>query len=307
MKRTEYPFITINILSWNRQQELAIILNKLREAYYPKNKLEVMVVDNASTDGAPEMVERNFPEVKLIRRPYNNGIGGWNDGFRMARGEYIIVLDDDAYPEPDAYYKIVDFFEKKPDTGIINLGVVKGFDGTELVLKEWDMDLSIGFWGGASVIKKEVIKKAGLYDEQFFIGVHEADYALRVLNEGFTIKYVPEIKVFHKGAGAYHQDFRYIYYTTRNKFWISWKYFPLYAILISNIIWLVHSFLLSLKLGGINNGFWPGIKDALLGLGHIRRWPRKTVKPVLIKRILRRFSLSLIIKGIKLIFYPTGN
>ena len=92
----QFPLVTINILSYNRKDELRITLQKVFEQDY-KN-IEVVVVDNASTDGAPEMVEQDFPQVKLIRLKKNIGIAGWNEGFKAAKGEYVLVLDDDSYP-----------------------------------------------------------------------------------------------------------------------------------------------------------------------------------------------------------------
>jgi hypothetical protein len=303
MEQFALPVITVNILSWNRRAELAFILSELMHSHYPKECLEIIVVDNASHDGSAEMVRRQFPGVKLIALSKNIGIAGWNRGFAVARGEYIMVLDDDAYPERDAFGKITRFFQEHPKTGILNCGVVKGWHKDGPVMPSEDATIIIGFWGGCSVIRAEIIKKVGGYDEQFFIGAHEFDFAVRALDQDWHISYAPEIKVFHKAGGAYYYDWRYIYYTTRNKLWVTWKYFPLYAILTSNIIWIVHSLLLSMTTNTFK-GYCLGLKDALAGMRYLRQsHPRRhMVNPAVTRRLLRRFSLKVMLKGINYIF-----
>ena len=87
----EQPLVTVNILSFNRKDELRNTLTKVYEQDY-KN-IEVIVVDNASSDGSPEMVKNEFPKVQLIQLEKNIGIAGWNEGFEIAKGEYVLVLD----------------------------------------------------------------------------------------------------------------------------------------------------------------------------------------------------------------------
>jgi len=303
MEKTDLPLISVNILSWNRKPDLAFILTQIKQANYPPDKLEVIVVDNASADGAPEMVEKDFPEVKLIRRKINNGIGGWNDGFAIARGEYIIVLDDDAYPAPDAYYNIVKFFGQNQRCGILAMGMIHGFnsESAPICFKcAWDDTVALGFSGGTAVIRKKVIEEVDGYDEHLFLGAHELDFAIRVLDGGFEIKHTHKIMCFHKVAGGYRRDGRYIYYNTRNKLWVTWKYFPLYAILISNIIWIAHSFILSITTNTFK-GFLRSLTDAFKGMSYLRKsYPRyHLVNPAVTKRLLRRFSYKTFILGIK--------
>ncbi len=91
----ENPLVTVNILSFNRREELRNTLTKVFEQDY-KN-IEIIVVDNASSDGSSEMVKNEFPDVQLIQLEENIGIAGWNEGFKAAKGVYVLVLDDDSY------------------------------------------------------------------------------------------------------------------------------------------------------------------------------------------------------------------
>jgi GT2 family glycosyltransferase len=75
------PRVTVAILAYNRRDALAVNLQKVSEIDYPRDRLEVIVVDNASEDGTAEMVRERFPEVELIVTERNVGIAGWNRAF----------------------------------------------------------------------------------------------------------------------------------------------------------------------------------------------------------------------------------
>src|SRR3954452_6235845 len=92
------PVVTAAILAFNRRDELATTLSTLLTRLdWPPDRLEIVGVDNASTDGTAEMVRECFPSVKLIVAPTNEGIGAWNRAFAVGRGDYFLVLDDDCH------------------------------------------------------------------------------------------------------------------------------------------------------------------------------------------------------------------
>ena len=89
----DWPMVSVSILSFNRREELRTTLSKiLNELDYPEKKLEIMVCDNASTDGTPAMLKTEFPSVNHIRMPENIGTPAWNSGFRRGRGKYFLLL-----------------------------------------------------------------------------------------------------------------------------------------------------------------------------------------------------------------------
>src|SRR5215212_701428 len=102
MNAAGWPTVTIVFLVYNRREELRRSLREMTErADYPGDRLDVIVVDNASEDGSAEMVRSEFPDVRLVRRERNVGVSGWNDGFAAARGDWVLALDDDCYLPPD--------------------------------------------------------------------------------------------------------------------------------------------------------------------------------------------------------------
>ena len=106
------PLVSVVMLCWNRIDDVRESLSRLRlQTYSP---IEVIVVDNASTDGTPEMVEQDFAEVRLIRMEENSGVAAYNVGFEEAEGEFIVILDDDSFPAEEAVARMVGKFQANP-------------------------------------------------------------------------------------------------------------------------------------------------------------------------------------------------
>ncbi|ABZ83338.1 glycosyl transferase, family 2 [Heliomicrobium modesticaldum Ice1] len=113
--------VSVVILNWNRRNDLKEGLTRLREQ--PYRPLEIIVVDNGSTDDSVAMVRAEFPEVRLIETGKNLGVEGYNAGFRQARGEYVLILDDDSFPAYDAITRMVSRFQADPRLGVVAFDV----------------------------------------------------------------------------------------------------------------------------------------------------------------------------------------
>src|SRR3990170_2354193 len=102
------PTVTIVFLVHNRRDQLRTSLIAMTKGSdYPAELTDVIVVDNASDDGSAAMVEREFPSVRVIRRESNCGVSGWNDGFKVARGDWVLALDDDCHLPPDGLRRAI--------------------------------------------------------------------------------------------------------------------------------------------------------------------------------------------------------
>ena len=119
------------IVTRNRKDALAVTLDRLRDQ--PVD--EVIVVDNASEDGTAELVRSRNSPVKLIETGDNLGIAGRNLGAEDARGELLLVLDDDAYPLPGAIETLVTAFEDNPQLGVAG-GFVRDIDPLGNVIRQ---------------------------------------------------------------------------------------------------------------------------------------------------------------------------
>lgn len=114
--------VTVVSLTHNRRRNVAELLRTLRRQTY--SSFEIILIDNASTDGTPDMIRRQFPEVRLIETETNLGMVAYNLGFEAAQGEYILVMDDDGLPASDDWIaKVVDRFQSNPRLGALSCTV----------------------------------------------------------------------------------------------------------------------------------------------------------------------------------------
>ncbi len=208
------PLVTVNILSYNRKDELRNTLTKVYEQDY--KYIEVIVVDNASNDGSREMVEKEFPNVNLIKLEKNIGIVGWNIGFKAAKGEYVLVLDDDSYPKVNNLirYSVLEFDKDK----LLGVIAFKIWNQRRQVFEneKFSEDRCPHFVGCGAMIKKQVFFEVGGFNELLFLYEHERDFTLRLYDKGYHINYQPNLNIIHISSFLNRTDKRRKYYFTRN-------------------------------------------------------------------------------------------
>lgn len=226
--------VSVVILTWNRRDDLAETLEELSHDAYAN--LEIIVVDNASSDGTAEMLRNRFPLVKLIQEETNRGIAGYNTGFKSAAGDYIVALDSDSYPQRDAISKSVELFRQRDDVGIIAFDV---HTPTESSLASKNPPASIekitGYHGAGVAFRRDVFDKAGYWYEPFFLYFNEMDHALRAVNAGFKIVRRPDIRAFHKSSAVSRPSANGPYYYVRNALWLVWRNYPLLPMLLTTL------------------------------------------------------------------------
>ena len=112
--------VSVCVVNWNCRQLLRDCLLSLRTSASDKLSLEVIVVDNASTDGAPELVAAEFPEVRLIRNRENLGFAKANNqAAAVASGRYLFFLNNDTIVPPGAIASLAAYLDTHPDTAIV--------------------------------------------------------------------------------------------------------------------------------------------------------------------------------------------
>ncbi len=200
MQTNIIPLVTVNILSFNRKDELSHTLTKVFEQDY-KN-IEVIVVDNASSDGTQQMIKSKFPNVNLIELKENIGIAGWNKGFEVAKGEYVLVLDDDSYPEDgtiEAGVNLILSDEKVAVVGftIYNAHFQKIENDEYYKNSSKEVREEIGFIGCGAIIKKSYFLELGGFDPVIFLYYNELEFSIRARNAGYKILFDPNHIVNH--------------------------------------------------------------------------------------------------------------
>ncbi|MBD3183956.1 glycosyltransferase [Candidatus Poribacteria bacterium] len=220
------PLVTVNILTWNRKADLEKLLNILWKQSY--HNLEIIVVDNASEDGTAQMIEQCFPEVRLFKLSQNIGIQGWNVGFEKAKGDYVLTLDDDCFPEADSIRKMVGRFQHQPETGIIAFRILDrdtGENWNSMYTPAADAEIEWFTFAGCAVGFRTHLIKQVLFPN-IFLYEHELEPSIRILDMGYRIKLCPDIKAYHKMPEISRQSWKSAYYSTRNDLIFAWKCLP---------------------------------------------------------------------------------
>jgi len=194
------PLVTVNILSFNRKEELRFTLTKVFEQDY-KN-IEVIVVDNASSDGTQEMVKTEFPNVNIIELKKNIGIAGWNKGFEAAKGEYVLVLDDDSYPDNGTIQAGIEIITNDKKVSVIGFAIYNShFQKIENDEYYHCSSKSVrevsGFIGCGAIIRRNHFLKLGGFDPMIFLYYNELEFSIRSMNAGYKLLFDPNHKVNH--------------------------------------------------------------------------------------------------------------
>ncbi len=126
---TQQPHVTFVVATFNRGPVLVDCLRHTMNCGLSEEAFEIIVVDNASTDGTPELLA-SLPQVKVIHLARNEGPVAKNHAMRQARGAIIVLLDDDAFPLPGASAAMVEHFHNDPSLGAAVFDVMGFADGT---------------------------------------------------------------------------------------------------------------------------------------------------------------------------------
>jgi GT2 family glycosyltransferase len=195
------PLVTVVVLAYNRARELRVTLTALREELdYPAELLEIIVVDNASSDGTAEMVREEFPAAELVVNEANVGIAGWNAGLQRGRGAYFLVLDDDCYVTGDALRRAV-VLAGEHEADLVSFSAASPLALGQRFNDEYDTGL-LAFWGCAALLSRRAVDELGGFDPEIFVWAHEAEFTMRLLDRGLRHLAMPEIVAAHMTVPA---------------------------------------------------------------------------------------------------------
>jgi GT2 family glycosyltransferase len=196
--RDPAPSVSIVLLVYNRRDELRESLQNMHAIDYEHDKLEFIVVDNASADDSAEMVKAEFPDVELIVRDQNCGVSGFNDGFAAATGDYVLALDDDCYLPPDGLKRAIETARER-QADLVSFGVRSSYNPETRFDKKYPTGL-LSFWGCAVLIRREVLDELQGYDPNIFVWANELEFMLRFFDRGFRHLHMPEVVAVHMKA-----------------------------------------------------------------------------------------------------------
>jgi len=240
-KLKRYPLVSIITVNFNQAEVTCALLESLNKITYPN--LEVIVVDNHSTKDDPSIIKKRYPNIVFIQNPINYGFAAGNNyGLMRARGEYVMLLNNDIEAPPDFLEPLIAKLEKHPEIGAVSPRIrfyyqpdTIQYAGYTPMDKVTLRNAAIGYrekdkgqynedretpsaHGAAMLVPMHVVKEIGLMSYIFFLYYEEADWCERILRIGYKIYYVGSSFVFHKESVSTGKlSPLKIYYLNRNR------------------------------------------------------------------------------------------
>lgn len=268
--------LLVVIVNWNGKEMLSGCLASLAAASQGLS-VHTVVVDNASTDGAPDMVAQEFPWVELVRNRENLGFARANNlALRRHTGaaHYFLLLNPDTVVSADAFRRMTEFMDANPEAGIVGCKLVKP-DGTlDWACKRSYITPSVLFYkalgldrlfaksprfgryqltyldenqiqevdcvvGAFLLIRRECLEGIGLLDETLFMYGEDMDFCYRAKGHGWKVYYVPTTTVLHhKGQSTSRRSYQMIYYWYHS-IWLVYRknIAPWYSPVTNALVW----------------------------------------------------------------------
>jgi len=218
------PLVSVVIVNWNGEDLLPTCIQSVVDQQY--SSIEIIVVDNASTDSSVQAIARNFPNVTVIQNSFNAGFAqGCNRGAEIARGEFILFLNTDAWLETDFFAPIIERFQTDPSIAAITPKLLRADDPARLdscgslwSVSTWLYHFGYGkdaaeeiynvpqlffaLKGAVLMIRTSSFRGVGGFDNDFWCYYEETDLCHRLWLAGYTCMYYPKSTAYHQGAAT---------------------------------------------------------------------------------------------------------
>jgi GT2 family glycosyltransferase len=217
------PRVTVVVPNWNGEKFLDTCLSSLQEQTF--QDFETVLVDNGSTDGSVAFVEENFPEVRVVRLPENRGFSAAvNAGIRSSTTEFVALLNNDTEQDPGWLGALVHAADGHPEAGLFASKLVdfrdrRLLDGAGDALRSSGLPYRLGHGevdrgqfdepafvfsacAAAALYRRELFRRIGLFDEDFFSNCEDGDVSFRAQLAGYRCLYVPGSVVYHIGSAS---------------------------------------------------------------------------------------------------------
>jgi len=240
-KRTNYPLVSIITINFNQSEVTCAFIESLNKITYPN--FEVIVVDNNSTEDNPAIIKQRYPNIIFIQNPINYGFAAGNNfGLMRAKGDYIMLLNNDIEVPPDFMEPLVEKLESNSKIGAVSPKIkfyyqpdtiqYAGFTPINNITMrntaigyrqkdtgQFEIDRETAYaHGAAMMVPMHIVKEVGLMSYIFFLYYEEADWCARIAKAGYSMYYVHNSFVLHKESVSTGKlSSLKIYYLNRNR------------------------------------------------------------------------------------------
>ena len=227
------PLLSIIILSYNRREAVLRTLVELEQSLCrgvaPSLCPQLILVDNASSDDTLIDVRERFAHLlasntlHILALPENLAIEGFNRGAALATGEFLLILDDDAWPDSQSLRSALELMQREPTLAGVALLPIHPRTNRP----EWRFGapgtLLRGFpaFGCANLVRASAWRAVGGYQREFFLYRNDVDLALKFLAAGFDVAHDPAWFAWHDSPIAHRKSQRWLHLATRNWVWLA--------------------------------------------------------------------------------------
>lgn len=275
------PRVSFIIASRNRRDVLLDTLRRVHQASTFSGPREVIVVDNASSDGTASAVQTRFSGVTLLALPRNLGSCAKALGVERARGRYIVFLDDDSYPRPGTIDRMIEHFRADDRLGAA---------GFLVHLPDGRLECSAFpnvFVGCGVGLRADALRAVGGLDRGLFMQAEEFDLSFRLINAAWHVETFADLHVDHLKTPRARLSARTTYCDTRNNLLIVERYLNEPSRRVYREDWLRRYYWLALGSGHRIAFARARIAASLMGPGTRRRYADRRLRPAAFERLFR--------------------
>jgi len=302
--------ISVIVVNWNTKD---LLKNCLCSVYQTVNNLnlEIIVVDNASSDGSVEMLKLDFPQVIRLVNQQNRGFGAANNqGFAVMKGEYALLLNTDTVLTTNAVAKLWEFMEAHPEAAIVGGQLLNADESRQNSIASFPTLLTLvtneslleylmprrfpskryehkgpievdSVIGACMMIRKKALDEIGVFDERYFFFFEETDLAYAIRRSGWKIFHIPDAYIYHlQGQSIGHNvQSRIEFYRSRYQFlrkWHSRLYYFCAGIII--ILRLAINWAANCVMAGVTVGLAEKLRQKCIIYSHLIFWHFKRDK-----------------------------
>jgi len=220
----QYPWVSVVVPTHNRKGNVIELIQSVRNSAYPPDKIEIIVVDDASTDGTYENLQRLFPEIKVIRNITEKlPSASRNAGLKSTRGDFIFLIDDDNVITATSINELIRVFLSNGDVGLagpialygsrrekiwcaggqirpplfIHRHLLQYRNIEDLPATARKATIEVDYIPNAFMVRREIVDRGGLFDERLPIGWEEIDLAIRIREMGYKTVLCTSALIFH--------------------------------------------------------------------------------------------------------------
>jgi len=241
------PTVSIVILNYNGKGFLEACLSSLQRLNYPKEAMEIVLVDNGSNDGSTDFVRKKFPDVEIVELKRNIGFSAGNNvGIKKSKGAFVAILNNDTVVDENWLIEMVKLMLKDPSIGIVAPKILFAKDpqrinnaGSFPLTNGWVVDRGIyekdkgqydqveevfAACGAAMLCRRAMLEEVGGFDERLFAYFEDTDLSWRARLRGWKIVYTPYAVVYHEHCGTAREWSEFFAYNViRNRLYVNLK------------------------------------------------------------------------------------